>query len=173
MTTAFGKEPLSPKGHGVVIAVATAVMQLSYWPAVAATWADPADDIITGAMIVGFSAVPFVFMLVAFASRHPQAPWAVVRAMALFLVVGLSFGLLHIASGVAAGYAAGGVAALRAPKGLEPRAARLGMVVAISFSVTIVLAAAPKVGLALGALLPFPALGLADWVAARRTTDVA
>jgi hypothetical protein len=172
MTTAFGKDPLSSRGRWVVIAVATAVMQLSYWPAVAAAWADPTDDVVTAGMIVGLSAVPFVFMLVAFASRHPRAPWAVVRAMGLFVVVALPLGMLHVASGVAAGYAAGGLAALRAPEGLRSRPARISMVVAITFSITILLAVALEVGLVLGALLPFPAIGLADRAASRRAQNV-
>jgi len=174
MTTAFGKEPLSSKGHWAVIAVAAAAMQFSYWPAVAATaWAEPTEDAVAAGMTVGLSAVPFVFMLVAFASRHQRTPWAVVRAMGLFVLIGLPLGMLHIASGVAAGYAAGGVAVLRAPRGLDPRAARIGMVVAISFSVTVTLAVAPEIGLLLGALLPFPTLGLADWVAGRRARTMA
>lgn len=173
MTTAFGKEPLSVRGRWIVIIVATVVLQFSYWLAVVSVWADPGEELVTAGMLLGLAAVPFVFMLLAFASRHPRAPWAVVRAMALFVIVGIPLGILHIASGVAAGYAAGGIAALRGPEGVRHAAARIAMVVAVSFSITIILAVAPGPGLVLGALLPFPALGLADWVAARHHNGVA
>ena len=168
MTTAFGKDPLSTRGRWVVIAVATAVMQLSYWPVVAVTaWEGRRDEVVAAGVFVGLAAVPFVFMLVAFVSRHPRAPWAVLRAMALFALVGAGVGWLHVAAGMAAGYAAGGVAALRWPEGTRPRAARIGMVAAITVAVTLVVAVEPAGGAALAALLPFPSLGLADEVAVR------
>ncbi len=171
MSTAFGKDPLTPAGRWRVIAVTTAAMQVSYWPVVAtAVLGDRPDDVVAAGVFVGLGVVPFVLMVVAFTSRHPAAPWAVLRAMALFAVVGVSVGLLHVAAGMAAGYAAGGLATLRPPPEVRPWPARIAMCAAVTVSVTLIVAVAPAVGLVLGALLPFPALGLADRLAAGQTS---
>jgi hypothetical protein len=172
MTTAFGKQPHSPRGRWWVVAVATGAMQLSYWPTIlVSVQADLDPEILTAGLVVGLSAVPFVFMVVAFSSRHPRAPRAVLQAMGLFLVVAVPLGLLHVASGMAGGYAAGGSAALRVAEEAPSRSARIAMVVAIVFSVTLLVAVARPVGIVLGALLPFTALELADRSAERRTRD--
>ena len=166
MSTAFGKDPLTPAGRWRVVAVVTAAMQVSYWPVVATTvLGDRPDDVVAAGVFVGLGAVPFVFMAVAFTSRHRSAPWAVLRAMALFVVVGAPVGMLHIAAGIAAGYTAGGLATLRPPTGAHPWPARIAMLVAVTVSVTLIVAVAPGVGLVLGSLAPFPALELADRLA--------
>ena len=163
MSTAFGNDPPTPGGRWRVIAIVTIAMQVSYWPVVATiVQGDLPDDVVAAGVFVGLGAVPFVFMLAAFASRHPSAPWAVVRAMGLFAIVGVSVGILHVAAGMAAGYAAGGLATLPPPTVGRPWPARIAMFVAVTVSVTLILAVAPVVGLVLAAVLPFLALGLAD-----------
>ena len=60
--------------------------------------------------------VPFVFVVLAFASQHPRAPGAVAKAMALTLAIGIPVSALaaDAATGFVAGIGAGGVVALRA-----------------------------------------------------------
>lgn len=166
MSSVFGSEPLSPKGRWIVVAVATGTMQLSYWPVVATVvLTDRADALVDAALVGGLSIVPLVCMVLAFASRHPNAPWAVLRAMGVFLVVALPLGLVHIAIGMAAGYGAAGSAALRRPEDGRAGRWRLVAVVAVTAAVTLTVAVASEVGMLLGALLPFVALGIADGVA--------
>ena len=169
MATAFGREPLSPGRRWAVVAAATGLMQLSYWPTVAAIMLDDqAGAGLDAALGVGLSLVPLVFMLLAFASRHPRAPRAVLRAMGLFLVVALPLGLLHVALGMAAGFSAGGISALRAEPGVHSTRARLGAAVAVTLGVAMVMPVALEIGLILGALLPFPALATIDAVVERQ-----
>jgi F0F1-type ATP synthase membrane subunit c/vacuolar-type H+-ATPase subunit K len=165
MTTAFGKDPLSTRGRLTALFAATVAMQLSYWPATVLVWADPGGDALVGWLVVGLGAVPFVLMLLAFASRHPQAPRAVLRGMALFIVVGLAVALVHVGAGVAAGYAAAGIAVMRTPDGRRVWPVRTAVVLAFASSLTLVSVVAPTLGLVLGAVLPFLTLEFADHLA--------
>ena len=166
MDRLFGSEPLTPKRRWVVVAVATGLLQVSYWPVVAASMlVDRADAAVDAALVLGLSAVPFVFMALAFASRHPRAPWAVLRAMALFVLVALPLGLIHVALGMTAGYGTGGIAGLRPGEGVGTHRPRVVAVVAATTAVALVTAAALEAGLVLGAVLPFVALGAADRLA--------
>ena len=159
----FGKEPLTPKGRWVVVAAATGLLQVSYWPVVAGVMlVDRADPAVDAALVLGLSAVPFVFMVLAFGSRHPRAPSAVLRAMGLFVLVALPLGLVHVALGLTAGYAAGGIASLRPGENVGTHRPRVIAVVATTTAVALVTAAALEAGLVLGAVLPFVALGIVD-----------
>lgn len=163
MSHVFGREPLSPKGRWVAIAVATAALQFSYWPTVvAAQQAAVGEDEFALVAGLGLGAVPFVFMILAFTTRHPQAPTAVLRAMGLFALVGLPLGLLHVAAGVSAGYGAGAVAALRREPAQHPRSARIGAVTGAAVAVLFATTLGGDAGVVLGALIPFVAPAAAD-----------
>lgn len=167
--------PAGPAGPGTrwkAIAAGTAVAQFSYWPAVSAVVGAPdgaADG--TRMLTLGFAVMPLVFITVAFGSRHPRAPAAVLRAMGLFIVVGLPLALWHVVVGLVAGYGAGTIAALRRPEGIRSHVDRAVAVTLAGVYVFIAGAVATGVGLFVGALVALPAVGVADGLAVRRRGD--
>lgn len=169
MPQVLGKDPLTVRGRWIAVAVTTLAMQLSYWPPIAAVAGAgiPDDD---AALVAGVAlgAVPFVFMLIAFASRHPTAPTAVLRAMGLFAVVGFPLALLNVALGISAGYAAGAVAALRREPDVHPLSARIGATSGAVVAVFLAIGLGGEAGMVLGAIVPFVAPAVADTVLERR-----
>jgi hypothetical protein len=167
-TRAAGMEPLSPERKWRAITFATLLLAPAVWCLLAGLVAVAADDGADGpapgaAIAFGLALLPFVFIVLAFASEHPQAPGAVVRAMALCLVIGIlvSAAAADAVTGIVAGVGAGGIASLRADlaHGWRMRAAA----VAVGATYTFVLArvAGPAV-LVAAPIFPFTGLGLAD-----------
>lgn len=111
----------------------------------------------------GLMLVPFVFMVLAFASAHPNAPGAAVKAMALTVAVGLPVSALaaDAVTGFVAGIGAGGIVALRSDVERPWRARILGVSVATAWAFLTV-RVAPEVALLLASILPFSSAGLAD-----------
>src|SRR5688500_15575079 len=77
------------------ITLATLVLVPGFWSIltglVLAASDDPNIAINPGAAIAfGLAVIPFVFIVLAFLSEHPRAPGAVLRAMGLALLVGIS-----------------------------------------------------------------------------------
>ena len=182
----MSSDPSRPSGNNVVfpggsadsrtgwkaIAAGTAVAQFSYWPAVSAVVGAPdsgADG--TRMLTLGFAVMPLVFITVAFGSRHPRAPAAVLRAMGLFIVVGLPLALWHVGVGLVVGYGAGTIAALRRPERIRSHVGRVVAVTLAGVYVFIAGAVATSVGLLAGALVALAAVGVADAVAVRRGGD--
>jgi hypothetical protein len=152
------------------IAAATVGLQLSYWPVVIFT-VTASEAGAQGALLAfGLALMPFVFVVLAFGSRHPDAPGAVAKAMALFVLVGVPVALLNTALGLAVGYASGGTVALRPAQPPAPRW-RLAAVAAATAYVLLLLLAVPGLGLVSAALVPFTVLGLADQAAEARAAN--
>ena len=117
---AIGVDPKAPRRMWRAILVSTLLLVPAYWAlligvvSVASTRtggvAAPGLWIACGLMLV-----PFVFVVLAFASSHPNAPGAVVKAMALAVAVGLPVSALaaDAVTGFVAGIGAGGIVALR------------------------------------------------------------
>lgn len=160
----FETRPLTPRGRWFAIAGATAAMQFSYWPLAFAAAAAGRDVTTGGALAFGFGFVPFVFLILAFGSRHPRAPGAVLRALGLFLVFGIPIVLLDAVVGMVAGFGAGGIAALRREEERHSRRWRIVAVAAASVYTIIVLVISAELALFTGAVLPFAVLGIADQV---------
>src|SRR5512134_1435268 len=86
--------PLSPRRKWRAILFATLLLVPGYWAMLAGVVALASDDGggvgNPGAYIAfGLALIPFVFIVLAFVSEHPRAPGAVVKAMALALLVGI------------------------------------------------------------------------------------
>ena len=86
--------PLPPQRKWRAITLATLLLVPAVWSLLAGLVAVAADDDADGpaagaAIAFGLSLIPFVFIVLAFASEHPRAPGAVLRAMGLCLLVGL------------------------------------------------------------------------------------
>jgi hypothetical protein len=163
--------PLPPERKWRAIALATLVLAPAVWFLLAGLVAvasdDGAGDPAAGpAIAFGLAVLPFAFIVLAFASEHPRAPGAVVRAMGLCLLVGIPVSALaaDAVTGIVAGVGAGGVVALRADS-MDDRRARIGGVaVAVVYSFVMARAAGALVLIA-APIFPFTALGLADHVA--------
>ena len=166
----FGKEPLSPGGRWLVIALATVALQFSYWSFVRSATSAMDDESSLGLLALGLGLAPLVFLVVAFGSRHPNAPMAVLKAMGLFLVVGAPLGLLDVTVGVATAYAAGGVTALRREPEIHSLRWRVIAVVLLAIYLVVIIVV-PELQRMSGAVLPFMVLGIADSVHETRVAE--
>lgn len=168
----FSERPLESRGRWIALALATVVLQFAYWPTVAAVIAEEPDDL--SGLWLGLAFTPMVFLVLAFASRHPRAPGATGRAMGLFLLVGLSIGLVNVVVGLTAGFGAGAVAALRRDPEQHGLRARIIAVVAASIYLLVLTVLSTVFGglgefaLVSGAVLPLAVVGLADEVSEAR-----
>jgi hypothetical protein len=115
-----------------------------------------------------------VFLVLAFTSRNPRAPGATGRAMGLFLLVGLPLGLVNIVIGLAAGFGAGAVAALRREPDVHPLKPRVIAVVAGTVYLLLlsvlgqVAEAFGQFALVSGAVIGMAVVGLADEISEAR-----
>lgn len=151
-----------------MITIATVLMLLSYSAILAGLADESADEINrTAAFGFGLAAVPFVFMTLAFGSRHRRAPTAVLASLGVWLVVSLLFGLGSLALGLSLGFGVAGTFSLRRD---EHHSHKVRMwALAVGFVYTLVLLAiAPALGLFAAATVPFIALGFGDQFAEAR-----
>jgi hypothetical protein len=111
----------------------------------------------------GLMLVPFVFVVLAFASGHPRAPGAVAKAMALALLIGLPVSALSAdaVTGFVAGVGAGGIVAL-ASDVERPWRGRILAVVAVTLWAFVTVRVVPEAALLLAPALPFTSVGVAD-----------
>jgi len=147
----------------MAITAATVVLQFSYWFILEGAAPAEADEASGGLIAIGLSLVPVIFLVLAFGSRHLRPTSAVLRAMALFLVVGVPLAVLDVVVGLTLGYALGGLSALRTPEPSEGVVrARLIAVGAGILYLIVVRWLSPGFALFTGAVIPFALLGLAD-----------
>ena len=111
----------------------------------------------------GLMLVPFVFVVLAFASGHPRAPGAVAKAMALALVIGVPVSAVSAdaVTGFVAGIGAGGIVAL-ASDVERPWRGRILAVVAVTLWAFVTVRVVPEAALLLAPALPFTSVGVAD-----------
>ena len=150
------------------ILIATLLLAPAYWSLLigvvslastkAGGVADPGLWIAFGLMLV-----PFVFVVLAFASGHPRAPGAVAKATALALLVGVPVSALaaDAVTGFVAGIGAGGIVAL-ASDVERPWRGRILAVVAVTLWAFVTVRVVPEAALLLAPALPFTSVGVAD-----------
>ena len=160
--------PLPPERKWRAITFATLVLAPAIWSLLAGLVAVAADDSTGGpaagaAIAFGLALLPFAFIVLAFASEHPRAPGAVVRAMALCLLVGIivSAAAADAVTGIVAGVGAGGIATLRADLAHGWRMRAAAVAVAAIYSFVLARVAGPVV-LVAAPIFPFTGIGLAD-----------
>jgi hypothetical protein len=164
--TLFSREPLTPRRRWGVLTAATALMFLSYSSIVESLGAGDADG--AGLLWLGMAVVPFVFLVLAFGSRHPRAPGATGKAMGLFLLVALPLGLANVVAGLVAGFGAGAVIALRPDEGVTSYRRRWIAVASATVYVLVLLLLSSQVpvlapfAVVSGAVLPLAVVGIAD-----------
>jgi hypothetical protein len=161
-------EPLSPERKWRAITFSTLLLAPAMWAILGGVVALAADDGPDGlapaaAVAFGLSMLPFVYILLAFASQHPQAPGAVIRAMGLCLLVGIPASAIaaDAVTGLVAGVGAGGIVALRADLAHDRRWRAVGVAIGAVYAFVLARTAGPVV-LVAAPVFPFTALGLAD-----------
>jgi hypothetical protein len=162
-----GMDPLPPQRKWRAITLATLVVAPALWAVlvglVSTAAEEPGGPQPAAAIALGVALLPFAFIVLAFASEHPRAPGAVVRAMGLCLLVGTVVSAIaaDAVTGLVAGVGAGGVVALRADSGHDWRARAAAVAVATVYSFVLARVAGAVVLLA-APVFPFTGLGLAD-----------
>ncbi len=160
---------LSLRGRWLAIIAATAAQQFSYWFVLEGTANAEAGGV--GLLALGLALVPFVFMVLAFGSRHPNPPSAILRAMGWFIVVGVPVGLFSTVLGVAVGASLAGVVTL-APLGhVDTRRARYLAVLGLAGYLIVLLVVSPGFAIISGAVLPFAVHGLVDQAIEERAAE--
>ncbi len=163
---------ISARRRWLAIAVATIPLLFSYVSIAAAFTTDDEGESLVGAggAALGFGLVPFVFLLLAFVSMHKRASMAVLKAMGLFLLLAFPIGVLAPALGATAGFAAGGVVALRPSEMTQMKVRYIAAALAVVY-VLFLLLFIPAAGVMAGAMIPLMAIGFADeysiWMATR------
>lgn len=153
-------EPISLRGRWLAITAATAVYQFAYWPIVAGTAAPEGSGV--GLIALGLALIPFVFLTAAFASRHPNAAGATLRAMGWFLLIGLPLGLLAPLLGTAIGVALGAVVTLAPLERVDTRRARYWTVAGVAAYLLLLLLLSPGFAVISAAVLPIAVHGVVD-----------
>ncbi len=167
--TMDGARAITPVRRWAVLAMATTAMQFAWWPVVYEVAASPdPEGGSAGGFAFGLALVPVVFGILAFGSRRDDAPMAVLRAMGIFLVVGLPLGLMDVVVGLAVGFSAAAVTALRGPEGLDTKRLRWFAVGGLLVWVSLLLAVAPGFAIMSGAVLPLLVHGIVDQAAEDR-----
>ena len=164
------------KRNWLALALGTIVMMFSYFPYAASFVSDSDGEVQINVGLVGIGLVvaPFVFVVVAFMSRHPNAPRRVLLSMALLLPVALGVGLLYPVLGATAAFCVGGSLCLRPPDLPDVMSVRFwasGFTVVYSL---VLLVFVTPAGVFAGGLLPLMMIGFADeftyWRSARAST---
>ena len=113
--------------------------------------------------------MPFVFLALAFVSGHPSAPMATVKAMGLFLLVGIPVSGDRGGCGdrPGGGAGAGGIVALRASEIGTWKTRALAVLFACVYTLVLARAAGAIILISVPAF-PFTSIGIADHLAERR-----
>lgn len=162
-------EPLDLRRRWLAITLGTVVMQFAYWPTVGAIGTrGSGETVVAGELLVlGLAIVPFSFMVLAAASRHPNFAMATLKGLGLFILIGVPLIVLDALTGAAAGLAAGGVVALRRDAVHSLRWRWIAVAVTVVYLFVLRLFAL-EFALMSGAVLPFTVLGLVDQAAETR-----
>lgn len=158
---------LSPERKWRAITLATLVMAPTVWALIAGIVSFAADGTDgpqpAAAIAFGLALAPFAFIVLAFASEHPRAPGAVLRAMGLFLLVGIPVSAVaaDAVTGLVAAFSAGGIAALRRDPSHGWRMRAAAAAVGTAYAFVLARVAGPAVIVA-APVLPFTGIGLAD-----------
>lgn len=147
----------------LALALGTIVAVFSYFAYAAAFVSeDGTPGVEPGLVAVALTLAPFVFVIIGFVSRNPEASKWVLRAMGLLLVLGLGIGLISPVLGAAAGFGVGAALTLKRPKLTGVVGNRIWAVVLAVAYTFVLLIISPPAGVMTGALLPIILVGMAD-----------
>jgi hypothetical protein len=173
-----GLDPLPPQRKWRAITLATLLLVPAFWALLAGLVSGASDEEggvdVVAAVALGLAIIPFVFLVLAFASEHPRAPGAVFKAMWLSLLVGIPASAIaaDAVTGIVAGVGAGGIVALRADAPHNRKARAIGVAVAAVYAFVLVRTIG-AVALLPAPVFPFTAIGIADHLSERRNLTAA
>jgi hypothetical protein len=158
-----------PRPLGWAIFVGTLVQAVSFGSLVVGVAASTSDrgEAAGPYYALGFILVPIMCAVVAFMSKHAQAPMATLKGMGVWLVIGVPLVLLHPVIGLGTGFAAAGAMTLRSDV-LRPRRNRVWAVVATALYLALLLFVLPQSAVLAGAVAPLLAIRAADLLTERR-----
>ncbi len=169
-----GAAPLSPQRKWRAITLATLLFIPAYWAIVSALVSLGSKDgratPDAGPLIAfGLCLLPFVFIVLAFLSEHPNAPGAVIKAMGMVILVGIAVSAVaaDAVTGLVAAVGAGGIVALRADPDHGWRARAVAVTLATVY-LYVLLRSASDVALLMAPVLPFTGIGVADHLSERK-----
>jgi hypothetical protein len=169
-----GSAPLSPQRKWRAITLATLLFVPAYWAIVSAlvslgSQVGRATPNAGPLIAFGLCLLPFVFVVLAFLSEHPNAPGAVVKAMGMVILVGIAVSAVaaDAVTGLVAAVGAGGIVALRADPDHGWRARALAVMLATVY-LYVLLRSASDVALLMAPVLPFTGIGVADHLSERK-----
>lgn len=137
-------------------------MYFAYSALLSALADDTIDDSLrTAAFGVGLIIVPFVFLVLAFGSRHPRAPGAVLKSLGVWVLVAVVISARSIVLGLVVGFGLAGMLSLRTDHPRTQRARLWALLFAVLYVVMLIVVA-PGIGLFAAGTIPFIALGFAD-----------
>lgn len=162
-----GRHPLSPRRRWRAVIIATITFAPACWALITGLVILASDDGSTeagaAAVVFGLAVIPFVFVVLAFASDVVGAPGAVIKAMLASLPVGIVISgvAADAVTGIVAGVGVGAVLALRADEDVSYRNRLIAVVVAAGYSFVAV-RSVPALLLPIAPVLPITAVALAD-----------
>jgi len=170
-----GIAPLSPQQKWKAITIGTIVLLPAFWGTLIGLVSVASDDANSGVanpaafIAFGLALVPFAFLALAFVSGHPSAPMATVKAMCLFLLIGIPVSAIaaDAVTGLVAAAGAGGIVALRASEVGTWKTRALGVAFACVYTFVLARMAGAIILISVPAF-PFTSIGLADHFAERR-----
>lgn len=176
--SAGGRQPFTPRRRWQAIVLATVVFAPACWALIVGLVALAGDEVSTtvaaAGVAFGLSIIPFVFVVLAFASGPTDAAGRVVRAMLLSVPVGIVVSAIaaDAVTGVVAGVGAGAALALRRDdlRPLRPRVVAVAVAAVYAFVMARVV---PSLFLPLSPVFPLTAVGLADHWSERRRRPAA
>lgn len=154
---------------GWALFVGTLVQAISFGSIIFGVYASTSDSVEANGpyYALGFMLVPITCAVVAFMSRHPQAPIATLKGMGAWLVIGVPLVLLNPVIGLGSGFTAAGALTLRSDV-RAPGRNRAWAVVASALYLTVLLIVLPQSAVLAGAVSPLLVVRTADLFTERR-----
>ena len=143
-------------------------MLLSFSAILAGLTGDSDDDVNrTAAFGFGVTAVPFVFIALAFSSRHRRAPTAVLKSLGIWVTVSAAVGLISLVLALYLGFGIAGIFSLRSDEAHNWRSRMTALSIGLVYTVVLVVIS-PALGLFGASTVPLIALGFGEEIAERR-----
>ena len=172
MTSSPDAGQVRPGRIWLAIGLGTVVQTISFGSLLLGALASLSDEPSAAgpAFALGFTLVPIVFVLVAFVSGVTRAPLATLKAMGLWLLIALPFGLVNPVIGLCAGFTAGAAVTLRHTES-HKRGARAAATLIAAAYVAVLVFTFTQAGIFAGAVSPLLAVKAADIYSERQARN--
>lgn len=163
MTSTPESGQVRPGRIWLAIGLGTVIQTISFGSLLLGALASQSDEPSAAgpAFALGFALVPIVFVSVAFVSGVARAPLAALKAMGLWLLIALPFGLINPVIGLCTGFTAGAAVTLRHSES-HKRGARAAAILIAATYVAVLVFTFTQAGIFAGAVTPLLAMRAAD-----------